>query len=336
MPPNQQTPSQVPPDPNMPLVQPVRRTVIQPLSPEDDIRQAAASSGAPARSSEPSVNPTGNYVSGVMPTDSAEYKNTYEGSLVTEPVHQVAQAPLQYDDIPQASTSHSIAKIKKPFVIVFAVVLSVLVIGILGIVAWLYFFNRVPASNLAYESANILNRESSTDLIQESFGQSTYLRPEEWSEIPGSATANGYANVRLEDGRPTALISVSEFPESEFLNPTSEEGYAKLRTYYMNEIPDWVLVGAFGASAPMKCDDKTVAITRQEHTTRTKTTIGIADIALSCTKDGGNVRMKMWIVTGLNDGRSRMIVVAATELEWSKNEKTFLQMLGSVEERQAS
>lgn len=336
MQPNEQTPPQLPPDPNTPSVHPIRRTIIQPLSSEDEIRQAAASTGAPVLPLKSDIDSASVDYSDVTLTAPTERESTSEDELIAEPVRQFNQNPLQYN-IPQSPYPNSTAKIKKPFVKVFVVMLSMLIIGVLGVIAWLYFFNRVPANNLVHESVNLLDRESPADLVMESYDNSTYLRPKEWLLISDSSSGgSGYANAKAGDEQLTALISISEFSEDSYMNAASEAEYARVRKFYMETIPDNIISAAITMNAPMGCEAGTFTVARSENATKTKTTIGIADIVVSCKKDGGSITKKMRAVTGLSDGRSRMIVVAATELEWRKNEKIFQQMLDSVEERKAT
>lgn len=332
MQPDQQTPSQLPPDPNLPPAQPVRRTVIQPLSSEEEIRQAAATSGAPARPSEPGVNPAGDYSPDASEYESTAYQNAYDGSLVAEPIHQVNQAPLPYS-VPKIASPVIAAQPEKPVTKIVIIVLSVLVVCVLGLAAWLFLFNRVSPAELAQENVNVLDRELPTELVEEAVGQSAFLRPKDWTRV---SETNSYENAKTEGEEPTAIVTMNEFSPDSALD-AMYKNRDELQKWYMEELPDNVLLLAIYTSTPMECDKKTLAVTRREDATKNKTTMGVISADATCQKeDGTTITMKMRIVTGLEDKRERMIVVAATELEWLKNERTFQQMLDSVEEHKAA
>lgn len=332
MQPNEQIPSQLPPDPNLSPTQPVRRTVIQPLSSEEDIRQAAASSGAtPARPSEPGVNPASDYSSEAAGYESPTYQNSYESGLITEPIHRANHAPLPYS-VPKIPVSDIAPRPKKSVTRIFIIVGIIFAVGVLGLAAWLFLFNRVSPVELAQENINVLDRVSSTELAQEDVGQSTYLRPKDWSQVSGT---NSYENIQTEGEGPTALVTVNEFSPDSALDALYKNR-DDLQKWYMDKLPDNILMLAVYTSAPMECDKDTLTVTRRADATKNSTTIGVISADVSCRKEGGTVTMKMRIVTGMNDERERMIVVGATALEWSKNGKVFQQMLDSVEERKTT
>lgn len=319
MPPNQQTPPQVPPDPNMPPVQPVRRTVIQPLSSEDDIRQAAASSGAPARSSESGVNPAGGSSSGATSMESATYESVYQGGLITEPIHQTNQAPAQYN-IPHAPAPDATTKTKKPATKVPGVIVGLLVVGVLGLVAWLFFFHRV----------------SSADLVQETVGQSTYLRPKQWPQL--SPSVSTYSNETEQEGGSTAFVSVSEFPmDSSQISAGTEESYDRYRKLVLGQLSENTIRVMVSVNAPVGCRSDDIELTEyEEDTDKNKTTVGLIRAVASCKIDGSTITMKVRLVAGVNDERVRMVIVGDTTVDWIKNGQSFQRMLDGVEERRAT
>jgi hypothetical protein len=318
MPPNQQTPSQVPPDPNMPPVQPIRRTVIQPLSSEDEIRQAAASSGAPARPSESGVDQTSSYLPGAAPLEATEYENTYQGGLITEPIHPANQARQEYGKL-QSLTPKAPAAIKTKKSPVKAIAV-VLLIGILGAAAWLFFFNRI----------------SSADLVQESVDVSTYLRPKQWSQTSPSVSA--FSNKTEQEGGSTAFVSVSEFPmDSSQISAGTEESYDRYRKLVLEQLSENVIRVIISVNAPVDCRADDVELTEyEEDTDKNKTTIGVIKAVASCEMDGSTITMKMRLVAGANDERVRMVIVGGTTVDWIKNAQSFQRMLDGVEERAAA
>lgn len=347
--PNEQKPI----DPKLSPAQPGRHTMIQPLSSEDDIRQAAVSANASRHLSE-----SDGYLSHVDSLDITqiapdERENSYEASLITEQAQRLDQTSSRYGEA-RVQPTPNISKMKKPKFKIIAIILIVLAIGILGVVVWLFFnrtsadhttqesTNRVPVSNLTQESVNGVNRESSADLTQEQFGQSTYLRPKEWVDVSPkwedtSRSASAYANAKDTGyGEMTAIIAMSDFSGELAIDATSEKERSNLRNYFMNTMPDYILGASMLVNAPIGCDSGTFAVTRSENTTKMKTTIGIIDADATCKKGSIPVTMKMRVVAGLNDGRARMIVTAVTDSEWRKNEKTFQQILDSVEEYKKS
>jgi hypothetical protein len=318
MQPNEQIPSQLPPDPNSLPVQPVRRTVIQPLSSEEEIRQAAASSGAPARPSEPGVNPAGDYSSETTEYESTAYQNTYEGSLITEPIHRTNQAPLPYG-VPKIPAPDVTTRPKRSVAKAVGITFGVLFIGVLGVAGWLFLPNRVSAG----------------DLVMENVGQSTYLRPKQWSQI--AIGVSGYGNMASQDGKSTALVSVSEFPlTSSQVTSGSEESYSRQRKLIMEQLSESTLTSMMGANTSMGCQAGTSTVAKNEDTSKNDSTVGLVQITASCKKGSGPVTMKMRLVAGMNDERVRMVIVGASDLDWVKNGKAFQRMLDGVEERKTT
>lgn len=318
MQPNQQTPSPVPPDPNTsPAPQPVRRAVIQPLSSEDEIRRAAASSGAPARPSEPSVNPASAYPSGAVETEAAEDVNTYEGGLITEPIHRSDQTTVQYGKLQTPAPDVTAApKAKKTAIKAIAVML---LIGVMGAAAWLFFFNRV----------------SSADLVRENFDGSTYLRPKQWSQI--SPNDSEYGNMTEQEGESTRFVSVSEFPlASSQISTGTDEAYDRYRKLILGQFSESALRVTMSVNAPVDCPAAKLELTEvEEDTTKSKTTVGLIRVIASCQKGGNTITMKMRLVAGMNDERVRMVIVGGTTVDWIKNAQSFQRMLDDIEEYSA-
>jgi len=318
MQPNQQTPPPIPPDPSTLPAQPVRHAVIQPLSSEDEIRRAAASSGAPARPSEPSVNPASAYPSGAVEAETAEDVNTYGGGLVTEPIHHSDQTAFQYGKLQTPASDVAAApKGKKTAIKAIAVIL---LIGVLGAAAWLFFFNRV----------------SSADLVRESFDGSTYLRPKQWSQI--SPSDSTYGNMTEEEGESTRFISVSEFPLASSQIPTgTDESYDRYRKLILGQFTESALRVTMSVNAPVDCPAAKLELTEvEEDTVKSETTVGLIRVIASCKKDGNTITMKMRLVAGMNDERVRMVIVGGTAVDWITNAQSFQRMLDTVEEHKTT
>lgn len=312
MQPNEQTPPQLPPNPNIPPTQPIRRTIIQPLSSEDEIRQAAASSATPVRPSVPNITPTSTDSPATLDLN-AQNEYAYESRLITEPLHPAPspQAPYQTSNLvrPAPATPD---QPKKKHGLAFGIAATLIVLGLASIAYTFLFSSRVTVA----------------DLVKTTTQNTTYLRPQQW-KLAG-ANADLYGDLKGKEGKSTALVAIRESPATPLLINASDTVYAQLRSQLISRVSVSTVEGAFQqSSSPCQSD---ITFKADPDTKKTKTATGLFSLTASCTRNDGGFTLKMRTVVGIADGRPRMIAVAARDVDWTKNKDAFQAILDSPEQ----
>jgi hypothetical protein len=285
-------------------IQPVGR-MIQPLSSEDDIRKAAEA----ARAEQPAPSQAVNQASPSTPTNtsSVEPTNVYEQSnLVTEPIRrssQVAQPQFQVAS-PQPS-SQSAKSSKGIFIVVGLIIVAALAIG-----AYFFLFN---------------NKIAVSDLVQETFQQTTFLRPKQWSS---TGSEGGFGDLKGKSGKSSAAVSVKESQQASPVSGASDAMYDQLRTQLVNQASVAAIEPAFRNTGEACKSD--ITLKAEPDVKKTKTAIGLSTLVGSCTREDGDFTIKIRTVAGISDGQIRAIALGARNVDWDTNSEAFQAILDSV------
>ncbi len=283
--------------------------IIQPISSEQDILDEVQAT-QPANHQSPDATtpmPSGSTVSSGLDFD--DYSTS---TLVTEPLTQ--QSPLKSSDNATPTGLQSKkpkASIKKKL----GLIIVTIIVGILGVSLWVYFSGKIAMG----------------DLVSETVGQSSFLRPKQWKALTVPSSGVAYGDASASDGKSTGMITFKESPQSYLLQVQNESALSSLRTQLLNSFSDQVLAQMSQGNGS-GCSGDTADIDKQADTTKNATTVGLVKVSLSCKKGSGTIMMKIRVVAGLHDGRVRTIGIGGTELNWMKNETVFQSMLDSISE----
>lgn len=318
MQPNDQNPEQPqqpqPPQPLQPSTQGQQPTAassmtrtIHPLSSEDSIRsQVEAASPRP----QPQDNTKGSshVDENVKPT------NDYyaAGNLITEPI-QRPQNAVDQNSVPLPTKEVPVQKRSKKLPI------AILGIALIAVVAAAYFFL-------------FAGRVGAADLIRETDGSSTYLRPKQWQSLTvftlQGISSYGDTGKDADKLKLTSAVLFKEAPSIPQLADTSDDMIDRLRQELLSQASTGQL--NLGMSGPMSCDSRSDPKIEAD-TKKNSTTTGLIISSSTCESNGKKVTTKLRVVIG-KDGTGRMITVMARDESWLKNEKVFQSMLESVEQ----
>lgn len=311
MQPNNQDPQPQTPDSNgqMP-VQPQRRAVIQPVSSEDAIRQAAASAAPTVSvSSSSPVAPN----SSPRSNESDEYSTN--STLITEPLHPASTPGVRnstgYSQQLHTSTTQE-EQPKKSRGTLFGVIGFILLLVVAG-AAWFFFFS---------------GRISASDLVEASVQNTTYLRPKQWSQVPSNATSS-FGDMKGGDGKSTALVSLNVSPQQFSGVVDSASNLESVRSQILTTVTEETVAPAFQAGGAA-CQSA-IKLQKEADTSSTETNAGLYKLTASCDRNDGTSILKMRGVIG-RDGYVRVIAVFAGQASWNMNEAAYQKILDSVDQ----
>ncbi len=283
----------------LPRIQPTGR-IIQPLSPEDDIRRAVEA--ASAEQAAPDQSDIASNAGSFEPT------NTYEqSSLMTEPIHrtaQVAQPQLRVAS-PQPSPQSN-----KSSRIIF-IVIGLIIVATLAVGAYFFLFN---------------NKILASDLIQETLQQTTYMRPKQWH--PVGTDGGAFGDLKAKDGKSLAVVTVKESPQTPPLAGATDAMYEQLRTQLLSQASVGAIQPAFRNSG-VACNSN-IAFKAEPDTKKTKNAIGLYTVIGSCKREDGDFTVKIRTVAGSPDGRVRVVAIGASNAEWDRSSEAFQVILDSI------
>lgn len=291
-------PNQQPPQPSEPTPQPPAAPgpprILQPLSSEDDIRREAEQV-AP----QP---PTANTPSSDQADTNAPESLSY--GLVTEPLHPRQPVPYMSPN-PRTTATDTPKKRRGP--VTFFVILIILS----GLVVGLYFFSQIFSTKIA-----------TSDLIEESYRSTTYLRPRQWKPLT-VANGSAYGDLKGKDGKSTALVTLRTLP-THF--DVAESDYPALRTQVLDSLTETSLASSTGSSPCSSVTD----VQKEADASTTATMVGLIKLTSTCVRSDGSFTLKMHGILG-KDGYVRLIAIMAAQKTWAENEEVFQKVLDSVE-----
>lgn len=234
-------------------------------------------------------------------------------TLITEPLQQSEHAPIYRVDGPRLNTPS--APPKKPFRALRSIV-TTLVIVALAYAAYVYVFDM---------------KVFSSNLLEESFGSTSYLRPKQWSSYEnGESQVKLYGDHKARDGKSQALVMISVNPQA---IPVSTSDHAALRSEIVKQFSPEALEAAWqGGTTGCESIDN---VTTEPDTKENETAIGMVYVEATCKKTGATFRIKMHGIIG-RDGYFRLIGVLATDLSWKINEGVYQKMIDSISETSAA
>lgn len=304
MKPEEPSPPAMPQASQLSPLQQSQQKIIAPLSSEESIRTAAATSLPPYETNPNSTQDTYGKNSG------------YLGSLVTEPLHS-SHAAHHYSAVNAIRTQKTSSSGRTPRSISAVwkwIVLAVLLVGIGGYIYLTYFSSFVFAR----------------DLVQEKFQSTTYLRPRQWTAVNSAAggVISVYGDKKGASGKSKALVLAQESAHQLSLSMT-DANIQMVRTQFLDTVSQAALSNLFQGEG-VKCATE-VKVTKKADTINTDTLYGMYYFTASCdrTENGEGAEVHSHAVLG-KDGLFRSISVMGTKTAWKQNEKTFDKILTSV------
>ncbi len=165
------------------------------------------------------------------------------------------------------------------------------------------------------------------DLVQATVQRTAYLRPRAWSQTSSPDGSKIYSDAEKGGSKVGSLVGVSEGETILQLAGASDSAYAQVRKELVAAASASTLEPYFEKSgAP--CKD-TIKFSATADTQKSATTTGLILTSGTCTRNDGLYTVKSRTVIG-TDGRVRLIMLAAPEESWTKNQKMFQAMLDSL------
>ena len=295
-----QDPQVTPTPPQVPDILPINdptqpaysRHVIQPISAEADI---IASQATPTP--QPTSEPTLTYQP-VMPSAPQTPSNA--------PVFAVNGLP----GLPPITGPKPPSK--KSRIIKRSIILAVITLIVLCVLYFLFpAYFKLPIST--------------GSLVSESVENTTFQRPKRWVPIPSYTTT--YGDPVIGTGKATALVTVKENTQNSLLVNLTENFITMLRDQTSKAVSVDTISSSFG-NDNQRCTSP-IDFSSNIDTSTSNHVIGILAIQGICNTIDGQFKVKMRSVIG-EDGRMRLIAVAASGVEWSKSGKAFDAILASI------
>lgn len=310
MQPNNQNPEQ-PEKPNFPpqhepLSGSLAGRTLQPLTPEDDIRnEALAARPEPSTKREAAPSPSPN-------DTNAESTEGYEpGGFVTEPLDRRLHntTPNLQSSSPVSSPQKSTGRK------ILTLVLSLLIIGALGIGAYYYFFSGKLAA---------------ADLTETTAQNTTYSHPKDWKSLPLGIGIETYTNSS-EGGQSIATVTIDEGISIQYHGDDKPDNYYEtIRSQALTKETVDSIAGVF-RNGGKDCTSE-IKFNPEADAQTNDTTVGLVLATGTCTREDGEYTVKRRTVIGKDDGLHRHITIGASEGDWTKNKATYEAMLNSVEQ----
>lgn len=273
----------------------IHKTVLQPLSSEDDIRREAESHVPPTHPPVP------------------QQPATNEGAPVgsTDLNVNAQHPPVVIPPLPGSAVETSSPKHKSPWLkrIVITLLLLATIVG--GVIAWALF----TASSYSVKES---------DLIEERAEATTYLRPKQWV-----AHNNGFGDGRSAGGKSSSMIVVKVSPSEPRLINASPELLALARQQTESSLTDERVREMLMPERDNACTS-VPEIKRSSDVSSVDGMSGLYLIDALCERKDGRFTIKIRVYLGNADGRLRVVMVGAGESIWKLNSATYDQMLTSV------
>ncbi len=323
-----------PPDaPTAPRQSTSPRLVLQPLSTEESIREdvlaAAPISKTPLQTSpnsSPSPQPAARTNTTTVVGNEIIYSGEVEDYEVSVSVPSSSLASPNLNSSTIMSPSVGIPPLQHSSVVV--PVRHHARLPIIGIVAVLLLIGASVVYYLFFSS-----RVTTSQLVTETTGTSSYLRPSQWKPLPISASSisSGFGNFKGKDNKSSAIVTFAVTPRQiPVLINATDSIYDTFRAQLTRELEGRSsnLATNFNAGTIGCANDPTVSV--ESTSTKNNTTVGLILVVTKCDTASNGFTMRTQIVAG-NDGYVRMINVGAYDREWDRSNEAFEAILRSVE-----
>lgn len=191
---------------------------------------------------------------------------------------------------------------------------------VLGLIALgLFIFLYLPS----------LDKVNESDLVQETVGNTTYLRPKQWKQQKlGSTTA--YGNMLGRNNTSTALIAVTE---GSYVNAgivkQPDATINGVREIFMAAMSDNVIKDDYKEAFSCVSVEN---IRKVKGERKTEKLISVFSITADCVRDDGTFVARYDATLG-DDGTSRTTGLMATKDNWEKNSAVYEKMISSIDQK---